>query len=396
MSELATGPAGAPRSRPLRVLQILEATTGGTRRHLYYLLRGLDPARFEVSLIYANQRDPHFAGDLRQFAAWGVRLYEVPMRREIAPGHDLAALVRIMHIIHAGRFDLVHTHSSKAGFLGRLAARLCGVRTIVHTPHSFAFQYCPQSLKGNLYRALERLASRLHHRLICVSQGERQVALDARISPAEKTLVIPNTIDLKDLAPSLASEAIRKRHGIAEGASVVGMVAQFRPQKGHRHFIAAIPLVLARCRKAHFLIVGDGPLLEETRRQVRELGVEERVTFAGHQENPADYYQVMDLFVLSSLWEGMPYVILEAMAMGLAVVATKAAGNAELVEDGQSGFLVAPESSREIAGRVSQLLEDPPLRAGFGQKARHLAQARPDIRKWTECYEKLYLGLCGR
>lgn len=379
--------------QPIRVLEILEATTGGTRRHLYYLLKYLDPQKFQFTLVYSNLRDPYFASDLAEFAKSGVTLIEVPMRREIAPWHDLVALIRIYRIMIQGRFDLVHAHSSKAGFLGRLAAKLSGIKAIVYTPHSFAFQYCPQSLQGRLYRFLERTAGYLHHQMICVSEGEREVALRHRITSPAKIQVIPNTVPVEAMQPKRSCAAIKKIFDIPAGVKVVGMVAQFRPQKGYRHFIRAIPLIQKRCPDTRFLIIGDGPLMEEARQSIQQMGIAEAVIMAGHQENPYDFYQVMDVFVLSSLWEGMPYVILEAIAMGLPIVATDTVGNNELVAHGRNGFLVASEASAEIALCVAKIIENQSFRAQFAQESRRIIRKMIDIDDWATQYENCYIDM---
>lgn len=375
---------------PLRVLQILEATTGGTRRHLRHLLGNLDPGRFSLALIYSPLRDPHFIQDLAFYQQFGIVLHEVPMQREISPWHDFAALGRIMGIIRRGRFDVVHAHSSKAGFLGRLAARMLGVTGIVYTPHSFAFQYCPLGLRGSLYRWLERLAGLLHHQLVCVSEGERRVALQYRISPPERLRVIPNVVDKEQLHPSQSAHAIRNQLAIENHSLVIGMVAHFRPQKGYNHFIDAIPKILECCPRARFLIIGDGPLFEQVRLRIRRLGVEAAVILAGYQPHPPDYYQVMDIFVLSSLWEGMPYAILEAMAIGLPIIATNIGGNNELVEHGINGFLVPEMNSEQIASHVIHLIADPALRTRFGRASRRILGKMPGIKEWAGQYGELY------
>lgn len=380
----------ARRGGRIRVLQVLEATTGGTRRHVYYLLKYLDRARFDVTLVYSNERDPHFVDDLALFSTWGVHLIEIPMRREISPWHDAVAFIRILTVMLRGRYDVVHAHSSKAGFLARVAARIAGVRAIIYTPHGFAFQYRPRSFAAVCYRWLERLAALFHHRLMCVSEGERALALRHSITPASKICMIPNAIPADAIATFRSPESVRQSLGLPPGALVVGMVAHFRPQKGYNHFIDAIPAILADCPETRFLVIGGGPLLESARDRIRGLGVEESVILAGYQRHPPDFLQIMDLFVLSSLWEGMPYALLEAMAMGLPVVATDTAGNNELVEHGRNGLLVAPESASAIAASVVRILRDPTLRRAMGEAGRAMASARLDMSEWIERIERLY------
>lgn len=380
---------------PLKILQILEATTGGTRRHLYYLLANVNRERFTLSLVYSSMRDPAFSKDLEVFRELGIRLHEVPMRREISPWHDLAALVKIMRIIRKERFDIVHAHSSKAGFLGRLAARLLGVRAVIYSPHSFSFQYCARGCRGAFYLWLERLASRWHDCLLCVSEGERRIAIEHGLVTPKQIVVLPNAVALDSTKPLRTATEVREELGIAQGETVVGMVAHFRPQKGYSFFIGAIPAILRSCPKARFLIVGDGPLFGQAKKRIAELGVEHAVILAGYQDHTPDYYQVMDVFILSSLWEGLPYVILEAMTFGLPIVASDIHGNNELVVHGRNGFLVAPMSSPKIAEFVTRLVEDEHTRAAFGRESKRMADSMSSIQQWTESYEDAYLDALG-
>lgn len=323
----------------------------------------------------------------------GIRLFEVPMRREISPLHDAIAFARIAHIIWREQFDLVHAHSSKAGFLGRIAATCARVPAIVYSPHSFAFQYCPYSLASGFYRVLERFGSLFHHHLLCVSNGEKELATRCCISPPNRIHVIPNAIDSKVSCLHESIQDLKKELLIPLDVPVVGMVAHFRPQKAIGCFIRAIPHVISKIPETRFLIIGDGPLLGAMRRNVNSLGIEKNVILAGYKRDVSIYYQMMDVFALSSLWEGMPYAILEAMAAGLPVIATTTVGNDELVIPGKNGLLVRPNNSEEIAECICLLLEDDLLRQKFGLESLRLSKRRRSIDSWIQEYEAFYLGL---
>jgi glycosyltransferase involved in cell wall biosynthesis len=380
----------------IKILEILEATTGGTRKHLYNLLQYIDAGKFSVSLVYSDRRDAYFCNDIAYFAGRGVELFEVPMKREISPIEDLRALIRICGIIRANKFDIVHAHSSKAGVLGRIAARLAGTKMVMYSPHSFAFQYCPKSASGRLYRGIEKLTALFCDCLLCVSKGECKEAVKHRICASSKIRVLENAVATEDLVPLRTIQEMKRSLGISEHEKVVGMVAKFRAQKGYRHFIEAIPRILKKCSDTTFLIVGDGEERGKVERMIRELGLLEKTILTGHQENVADYYQVFDVFVLSSLWEGMPYVILEAMALGLPVVASDICGNNELVEHGDNGFLVTPGNSEEIAERVVELLVNPEMRRTFGERSRTIIASRPSVYEWIDQYQNLYTELFER
>jgi len=393
MNILSPPHEGQTKQSKIRILHVIEATTGGTRKHLSQLLGHLDQTMFELSLIYSNERDPHFSKDLKTFATKGIVLFEIPMRRQISPWNDLVAFWRIYKTIRAGGVDIVHVHSSKAGFLGRLAAKFHKIPAIIYSPHGFAFQYAPQSASSRGYLFLERIASGWGNVLLCVSTGEREVAISHKLALPDQIAVIPNAVSSDDIQPKRSPSTVKESLGILDSALVVGMVAQFRPQKGLGNFFDAIPAIVERFSSVKFLLVGDGPLFPELKRRVATMGIDKHVILTGHCEDVADYYQIMDVFASSSLWEGMPYVILEAMNMALPIVATDVTGNNELVLHGENGFLVTPEDSGQIADRVIQLLADKDLRQTFGKASRMLAQQRDCLQECVQRYQTLYSNL---
>ena len=382
-----------PLTRRIRILQVLEATTGGTRKHLRLLLTHLDPSRFSVALAYSNGRDARFANDLQAFADRGIELHRAPMVREIRPGRDLAALLRILRIVRRGGYDIVHAHSSKAGCLGRIAGWLAGTPAVVYSPHSFAFQENPRSLSGTCYRWIEKAAARCQNRLLCVSAGEQKIAVELGIEREGRTCVIPNAIDASQYAPAGDRRQTRRAWDLPEEAPVIGVVAQFRRQKGYDCLLQAVPRILRERPEARFLVVGDGPLFPAVKKEIQSLGLQGRMALAGHHEDPTAFYHAMDVFVMCSRWEGMPYTILEAMACGLPIVATDTTGTNELVRHGRNGYLAPVGQSETIAARVVELLRDAPLRERFAQGSREISQALPGIPDWIQRYESFYASL---
>jgi glycosyltransferase involved in cell wall biosynthesis len=382
----------------LKVLQVMEATTGGTRRHLYYLLTHLNLKCFDVSLVYALERDPHFAEDLEEYTRLGIQLIEVPMCRHISPLRDLMACCKILRIIRKGSFDVIHAHSSKAGFLVRVAAVLSrSSAAVVYSPHSFAFQYIPTSLKGRFYLLLEKIAAHFRGNLLCVSQGEREVALSHGISSSSKIEVLPNAIHQDGMRSSQnPSIDTKKSLGIPPDVPVVGMIARFHPQKGLQHFVDAIPQILRKFPGTRFLLIGDGPLFPKIDGRIRSHGITSNVVLPGHCENVSDYYRIMDCYVLSSLWEGMPYTILEAMAHGLPVVASDTVGNNELVVDGETGYLVESANPDAIAIAIMKLLRDQQLRIAMGERGMDRLSARLSMKDWICQYQSIYERLAEK
>lgn len=382
-----------PLDGKIRIAQVIEATTGGTRKHLWLLLTRLQMEYCSLTLIYSNRRDPHFWKDLKQFEEKGVELIEVPMSREINPIQDWISLCKLTKIFANSRYDIVHAHSSKAGFLARLAAICTDIPAVVYAPHCFSFHYVSSKTTAAFYRLLERLASKTGNHLLCVSEGEARSALQNRLVSAEKVHVIPNTIDLAEKRITRTLEEVRRDLGIDPSALVVGTVAQFRPQKGLENLLKLIPSVLRHVPNTIFVFVGDGPLVARIRTLAETLGVEPSIRLVGHQENVWDFYQIMDMFALTSLWEGMPYVLLEASAMGLPLVATDVPGNKELIAHGRNGYLSKPEDQVTMALSIVNLLQNADLRHRMGQESSKMLRERLSIDEWTREYSRLYQKL---
>ena len=375
---------------PTRVLHVLEATTGGTRRHLFDLVTRLDPARFAVHVVVSTRRDPGFLADLEALRARGLGVTVIPMTREIHPLRDAVALLRLRVAIRTARPDIVHTHSSKGGFLGRIAARLAGVPVVVHTPHVFAFQMAVGPLRRRLYLALERGAARLADRIICVCPAERAAAILARVAQPAQLVVIENGI--APLPPPIAAARAQMRSELAirPDELVVGTVGRYTRQKGHADLLAAAPAVLQRHPRTRFVLAGAGELRPAIEAQIARLALGDHVLLVGAQEDAARFYPAFDVTVLPSLWEGLPYSLLEAMAAGAAVVATRVGGIPDVILSGKTGLLVPPLAPEALAQAIAALLADPALRARLGAAARALVPVRyavdTMVRKTAELY----------
>lgn len=365
----AKGTAAAPRR--IKVLEVLEATAGGTRKHLISLLRALDRQAFDVEVAGPPVRDGHeldtrFADEV---AALGVRLHPVALRRQVRPLSDLKGMIALAKIMRRGRYDVVHLHSSKAGALGRVAAKLNGMKT-VYTPNGFYFLNAEGRLARAFYLAAERIAGLLTDHLIAVSESERDATIEARAVPPHKISVIPNAVESDEIAvDDGARRRIRAELGIAPGAKVLGTVSRFIAQKDPLTLVRAFGAVRELDAGVRLVWAGEGGDLEDdTKRLARELGVLDAIHFLGFRHDVQAVMNAFDVFVLSSVFEGLPYALLEAMFLEIPVVATDVVGSRDVVVDGQTGVLVAPGRPEELARAAVGLLGD-------GERRRRLARA---------------------
>ena len=383
-------PEPAVHRQPLKVLEVLEATTGGTRRHLRDLVTRLPAGRFEISVACSTRRDPHFLDDLKLMEARGIRVYELPMQRSIRPIGDAMAFGRLLPLIRRGGFDVVHTHSSKAGFLGRLAARFAGVPRVIHTPHTFPFEMDVSRPARFRYFQLERLAARWCDRIVCVCPSQRALA-ESLTEPA-RVVVIENGIAARP--PRDAAERRRRRRelGLAPDVPVVGVIGRFTLQKGQADFVAAARQVAARLPETRFVLAGDGELKPRLERMILAAGLKDRFTLVEAREDGPELLPVLDVAALPSLWEGLPYVLLDAMAAERAVVASRVGGMSDVIEDGVDGLLVPPKDPAALAEAMMKLVDNEELRSKMGKHARETVMSRYGIDKMIGRLAALYEG----
>ena len=295
----------------VRLMQVLEATDGGTLHYLLDLAYNLPLRQFDIHLVVSTERNPAFADEIERLRAAGIEVSVVPMVRKIRPARDWACMSAIRDLIRSWRPDVIHSHSSKAGFLARFAARSFPCANL-YTPHCFAFTMSVGPLRQALYLQLERYAGTLTDMLVLLCESERQIALDASIVPWEKITVVPTGIRPEDYQCAEDRDEIRRELGVGGFDLVLGVVGALVVQKGHTYLLSAMERMLPDVNVAA-VFAGRGELEAQLREQARQIGIADRVFFLGHRADTARLYRAMDLFVLPSLWEGLPYVLMEAM-----------------------------------------------------------------------------------
>jgi lipopolysaccharide/colanic/teichoic acid biosynthesis glycosyltransferase/glycosyltransferase involved in cell wall biosynthesis len=383
------------RSRPavdrrVRVTEVLEAAAGGTLTHMTLLLGHIDRSKVDVRLVCSTTRGGDAESTVSEYRAAGIPVRVIDMVRRIDPLRDAVSALRLYLDFRRNAPDIVHTHSSKAGFVGRLAARLAGVPVIIHTPHGFAFQDDRRPWLQGVYAAIERLAGRWTTVLLCVSTDERALALEHRLVPASRTQVIYNSLDPRAADVVTSDQTLRATLGLPEHTRIIGTVANLRPEKGLDDFLNAARAMLDARDDLSFLIVGSGSLCAALHRQIQQLGLAGRVTIAASHDAIWPYLALMDVFVSASLREAMPYAILEAMAMRRAIVATAVTGSRELIRHGDTGWIVPPRQPAALARGVLQLLDDADLGAQLGARARQLVDSRHAMAGAIRSLEALY------
>jgi glycosyltransferase involved in cell wall biosynthesis len=371
---------GTTPAAPPRVLHVLEALEGGTARHLVDVVRHAKGTAHEVVIPVeriGGVTDEAAEGHLREA---GATVHHLGMRRTPWSPANAAALVRLARLVRRVEPDVVHGHSSIGGLLARLAAAGTG-RPRVYTPNGVT------DVRAG--RWVERALAPLTDRVVAVSTSEAATVVDLHLAAADRVATIPNGIDLEPAARI----DLRSRLGIGAGVPLVGSIARLVPQKAPLDLVAAAAAVRAEVPEARFVLVGDGALAGEVDAAVRTAGLEGVLQRIPVLPGAAGLLADLDVFLLTSRFEGGPYAPLEAMREGAAVVLTDVVGSRDAVEDGRTGLLVPPGEPAAAAAAVVGLLRDPARRASLISAARERVAQRFDVRAMGAAHDALYADL---
>lgn len=342
-----------------KLLLIVEAMGGGVRRHVVDLINGLDKSQFTITLLYGKRRaDASFLAQIQELEKEAQLIGSDNLVRELSPKQDYAALKEIKNVIREVQPDIVHCHSSKAGVLGRLAAKQMHIKKIFYTPHAYSFQ-APEfsASKKAVFVAIERWMSRHATTMTFnVSKGERQCALENRLDKPEKFQVIYNGVP--DI-PLPSKDEARKCLNLPIDVPVVGTTVRLNEQKDPFTFIKIAKNVIQSCPNTQFLYIGSGPLFEPMQKYIQEHQLDKNVHLCGYCEDAELLVPAFDVFLLTSLYEGFPYALLEALRAGAPIVATDTVGNNEIVLPGQNGELFKIGDVEDGARAVLNMLNNP-------------------------------------
>jgi len=377
-----------PGGRQVKVLHVITRFIAGAGGNTLLTALGTDPERYEVWVAGAPE------GPLWERAeANGIRPVRMRRFREvIAPLDDLAVLVQLTRLMRRERFAIVHTHSTKGGVLGRVAAWLARTPVVIHTIHGFSTHDFMGAGKRRAYLAIERMMRRLTDEFIAVAPQVAREAVENRLSPPGRISVVPSAVEL-DTIPAEADPAMRAELGIDADSPLVGTVGRIDHQKAPLDFVRMASRVAEQLPATRFVMVGEGPLMEEARQESARLGVD--VLFTGFRSDAARIAACFDVFVISSLYEGLGRALTEALASGRPVVATAVNGVVDLVRHGSTGLLAPPADPPALARNVAWMLENQEAAEQMGRSG--AAQVRALFQPETMCglIEVIYARLLG-
>ena len=342
--------------------------------------RALDPNRYHVTFVTGE------GGTLaREAEDAGMDVVVEPsLVAPISPREDLVALARLGDLFRRRGFDVVHTHSAKAGAVGRIAAHRCRVPVIAHSYHGFPFHEFQGPVRRQAYVAVERRLARLTDVVLCIGAGVATEALRRGLADGTRLRTITPVVGSRVVPATAATRrAARQALGLPEDAVVVGTVGRLDYQKAPEHFVEVLARLRTTRADAVGVWIGSGPRWEEVRDQVRSLGLERHLVLAGERPDVADLLPALDVFAMASRYEGLPCAVVEAMRCGVPVVVTAVNSVPDLVLPGETGVLVPPGRPRELAEALARVLAEPGWAAGMVARGRERA---------AEAYDEERLG----
>ena len=354
----------------------------GLNQMVYQLEMGQD--------VVALCPDDEWAGVIKDR---GIRVIDVPFLRHNLFA-TLMATARMWRICHRERFDVVHTHNSLPGVTGRIAGRLAGIPAVVHTCHAWPLHQPRGRIFHWLYKTFETLAARGADATLFQNTDDMRTCIALKVVPASKAVLIGNGIDTQQLSARASSDGflrIREEFGIGSEAFLLVNVARLERPKGQAFLLQGLHRLVGRTdREVVALFVGTGKHEKEVRAEVKRLGLEPFVRFAGYRRDVPDILQAADVSVLTSLFEGIPRSLMESMALGLPVVATDVPGTRTLVESGRTGLLVEYGDVEGLVNAFTQLIDEPELRKRLGENGRRLVRTKFDERLVAERVQRVY------
>ncbi len=380
-------------TRPVRVLHIItRMIIGGAQENTMYSAAMLDKSLFQVDVICGPQTGSE-GSLIEETLARGVNLTILPpLVREVHPINDLLALINLYFIIRRGNYHIVHTHSSKAGILGRLAAKMAGTPIILHTVHGWSFHDYMSVVKRNIYIFLERWTARYCQKIIVVTQADKEKGLKMKIGKAEQYHLIRSAIPLEEYQPNHIWKAtLRQELGIPVDVPVIGTISRLSPQKNPLEWVKVAALISQQIPSAHFIIVGDGPLHQAVNELLQSEGLLQKTTLTGLRRDVGKILNTMDVILLTSLWEGLPRVIPESMSAGIPIVAYAVDGIKEIIQHRVNGLLCEPHNLQQAALECVELINNPALRAKLIHAGKQTAAEQFDLKQMIQGLQQLYL-----
>jgi len=361
---------------------------GGAQKYALTMINGVDKDKYTKYFISAPRG--LLCKQAKQIG--NVKVYFLSaLKQRIHPIYDLMALIELVCYIKEKKIDLVHTHSSKAGIIGRWAAKIAGVKVILHTIHGWSFNHSMNPFVYLVYVWLEKITALITTKFVAVCQSDIDKGIGCGIGLKDDYTLLQYGLDLEKYANGILS---KEKFGFKEQTAVVGIVACFKPQKNLLDFIEAAAIISKSNPNVKFVCVGDGVMRTRIEKLVKDRQLDQKIIFLGWRQDVIKIMSIFDIVALTSLWEGLPIALLEAAALGKSIVAYDVDGVKEIVQNGQNGYLISVGDISAFADKVNILLKDPQLCKIMGANGKDLLQHSAfQIKRMLSRTDELYSHL---
>lgn len=374
--------------RRLKLL-LVSKSTGGVASYIRMLVKGLDREKFDITVACLSENGQEFAEELRQ--NYKVDAFSLAMNRyKINPLTDARVLMQLSARIRGERYDLIHAHASKPGFLMRMAAIGSGI-PVIYSPHNFAFHEGSNPLVARAVALFEKFAALFTTQIIAVAKHERDLALKYGVGKPELYSVIPTGIDPVPYQQPADVPEIKRSLGIPTTAKIIGTVGRLAVPKLPLDFIRVAAELKKDFSDLHFVWVGSGPLQKEAQALTDELGLRGVIHWLGHRDDVNHLYHAFDCFLLLSRWEANPLVLLEAFSAGVPVIASDNQGARELIGDGGHGILVPVADVSAVSAAIRSVLQNPDLAMAMNRLALDEVSRVFSLERMMKQLEEIYL-----
>lgn len=367
---------------------ITKLELGGAQKVAIDLCKKTDKNKFETFMICG------MGGILDDETANGIKVYFVPdLVRKINPLKDFKAGIEIYKILKKEKPDIVHTHSSKAGIIGRITAFAAGTKAVIHTIHGFPFNDTQSFFKKNLYITLEKLCAKISKILIPVSTENTVKGLSYKIGTQKQYHYIRLGIDIENFKNLSHAPLLKKELGLCENDKLVTTIGPFKPQKNLGDFIKTANIIVKKNKNFKFIITGDGDERPKLESLIKEYALWDNIFLLGWRRDISNILNSSDFFVMTSLWEGLPISTIEAMSCGLVPVVNDVDGQREIIKDGKNGFLIQPYDITDTAAKILYLSNNPEIKDKMSLEARQTINETFSIDYMIKRHEELYLSI---
>lgn len=361
---------------------VTQSEWGGAQRYIFDLAKNLPQDKYVVTVVAGGQGEL-----LTKFDETRVSTVTVKnLVREINPIKDLLAYLELKKLFKQQKPDIVHLNSSKAGTIGAMAAKHAGVKKIIYTVHGFVFNEPLPAWKKQFYLMAEKISAKYKDKLICVSEFDKKEGIKNKVAKEGKFITIHNGIEKINF---IDKQSARSALNLPQDKIIVGTIANYYPTKGLNYLIEAAKIIISKNNNVIFKLIGAGQLESKLKSQIHKLGLENNVVL-GEKTNAYKYLEAFDVFTLSSVKEGLPYTIIEAMQAGLPIVTTSVGGIPEMINN-KNGILVESKNSQALAENILKLIENKNLANQLGSQAKIDAENKFNLNKMVNETERVYL-----